>query len=150
MVEADFENWRRVAYRFAQHWGCAPPDADDIAQQALLSALKKGPAAFTHGWFYVVTRRAAFHSRARIKREMSTGTQTTIVPIASADHAVLISEIGSLAALNARDRDLVQELLQGRSHSEIAVAFGWSTKSVGIRLQRLIRKIQKAILGRAR
>ncbi len=150
MVEADYENWRRVAYRFALHWGCAPSDADDIAQQALLSALEKGPAAFTHGWFYVVTRRAACQSRARNTRDVSTDTLATAVPLASADHAVLISEIGNLAALNARDRDLLRELLHGRSHSEIAVAFGWGTKSVGIRLQRLIQKIQKAILVPAR
>jgi DNA-directed RNA polymerase specialized sigma24 family protein len=149
MNDSDCSSLRQLAYRFARHWGCADSDAEDVAQEALLAALaklQKGPTTLTYGWFYVVTRRLASKRRAHDIRERSRNSQASTVALLPNDHSILVSEIKHLPSLTARDRDLLRGLLDDRSHAQIAAALGWGTKSVGIRVRRLIQKIQKTMM----
>lgn len=142
MKGPDWEEWRRVAFSFARHWGCSPADADDIAQQAVVAALQKGSDACTHAWFFVVTRRCAAQLRARVSRE---NTEESVVASGTSlpqDQFVLLSEIERNTPMTAGEHDLLHQLREGRSHAEIAMSFGWGKNSVGVRIQRFLRKLQ--------
>lgn len=145
MAECDWLYWRQLAYRFARHWRCNSADADDIAQQAILAAIIAGSASrLNHGWFFVVTRRAASDMRARMAREAPAGS-FEIAVVQPDERTLLLSEIRQSAVLRSRDHALVARLLEGRSHAEIAAEFGWNTKSVGSRIRRVVDKVQKTV-----
>lgn len=145
--EAGCRTWRQLAFRFARHWGCTESDAEDVAQQALLSALTVGASAFTHGWFYVTTRRLSSRVRARARRECLVAEFPPAPCVWPDDSSLLLREIEALRALKPAEHELLRELLKGRSHAEIAGNFGWHPKSVGVRAQRLVRKIQSVVLN---
>lgn len=144
MTDAACSSWSKVAYRFARHWGCDESDADDVAQEALLLALMAGDRAFSHAWFFVITRRLASRLRARARHEFLCAAPSAPQTLPD-DSRLLVNEIRNLASLRRSERNLLQALLNGSSQAEIGAVFGWGTKSVGVRVRRLVRKIRQAM-----
>ena len=136
-----------LARRLAARRHSRPDVAEEIAQEALFRLILsleedllesaprvRNPAA----WLRVVVRNLSYRRRSRAALAQQAETrfldQFTGAGRAQAERTVLAHE--TMAGLRREDRELLELHALGLKHREIADRLGYSTSSVGIRIQR--------------
>lgn len=145
-----------LARRLAARRHSRPEVAEEVAQEALfrlILSLEKdlvapesqvrNPAA----WLHVVIRNLSFRRRSRAalahEAEAQFLDQFTNSGRAETERTVLAHE--TLAGLRQEDRELLELYALGLKHREIAEQLGYSTSSVGIRIQRARQRAMRLI-----
>lgn len=129
--------------------------AEDVTAQAFERAYsKRGRFSAKRGspeaWVFGIARNAALDELRRSKRRARLESEPADVwspgPDEEAERAFRREEVrAALAALDARDRDLVAlKFAGGLSNGEIARVLGISETNVGSRLHRTVEKLRKA------
>lgn len=136
-----------LAKRLAARRHSRPEVAEEIAQEALfrlILSLEKDLSEPTSrvrnpsAWLHVVIRNLSFRRRSRAalaqQAEAQFLDQFTGSGRVETERTVLAHE--TLAGLRREDRELLELHALGLKHREIADRLGYSTSSVGIRIQR--------------
>jgi RNA polymerase sigma factor (sigma-70 family) len=140
-------NWnelRSAAVHFARLWCNEVADAEDIAQEAMITLLcHRRPIREAYNWLFVVIKRRAIraiaHQRKRQLQTQSRNTWSASSPMF--EQRILIQDILSDRRLRARDRLLVGWVLLGYSHAQIAGHLGCAARDVGQHLARALKRI---------
>lgn len=122
----------RAAYVVALAVLGRPADADDIAQEAFVTALERledcrDPARFS-GWLLQIVRNRAKHALDKRRLRDSAGEPTDVaVPGPTSDVVLRAHLLAALAKLPAVQREIVLlHDLDGWTHAELADALGLS------------------------
>lgn len=118
------------------------PSLEDLVQDALVLLLEKqarieSPRAWVAS---TVWRLAANRHRSLTPTRWDPSEETT-VPAIAADPDLRLDLASAARRLAPVERRLLGSLVLGRSHREIADQLGIGWKSVGVRVQRLRRKL---------
>lgn len=138
--------WRsrlRLCVHVAMKLGVTETDAEDVAREAVLRLVsQRVRIEHPNAWLSVVVRRLVYRrqarraTRARTHAELARDGAPTYSPTASwqAD----IDTTRTLAYLTPATRQLLELVLVGYTHREIAAALGCRTHQVGPRIQRAL------------
>ncbi|HEY5946347.1 MAG TPA: sigma-70 family RNA polymerase sigma factor [Kofleriaceae bacterium] len=122
----------RAAYVVALAVLGRPADADDVAQEAFVTALERledcrDPSRFS-GWLIQIVRNRSLNALDKRKLRDSSGEPTDVaVPGHAGDVVLRARLIGALATLSEQQREIVLlHDLDGWTHAELADALGIS------------------------
>lgn len=134
-----------IATRTALRWCRSAPDAEDVAQEAVLRLLEQEALPENaHTWLFVVTRRLATRSRMReLARLRAEETFAAVAP-AQPRPDVLLDVGRALTTLGPRDRRLLLRVAEGVLSNDIAAEFGCHVRDVGQMVARARRKARNA------
>ena len=132
----------QAAVRFARAHGVPAADAEDIAQDALLSVLTQADAGGEierlESYLFVTVGRM-WHRRKQAARRAA----AELIAIPGFDvpqHDLHLDLVGVVERQPARSQALLRMAIDGYSHAEIAVALGCQTRDVGSMLKRAQRR----------
>jgi RNA polymerase sigma-70 factor (ECF subfamily) len=151
--EWDWEAMRRHCYSEARRLGRSHPEAEDIAQEALLRAWRKRGSCRNpdrpFAWVQEITRNESHRlfSRRAMTHELPTARLPEL-PAQSGEDAVLtrIDVERALGDLSPIDRLMVRLRYEADlTHPCVAGALGLSVANVKVRLHRLRPKLQHSL-----
>jgi RNA polymerase sigma factor (sigma-70 family) len=139
-----------IARNMARRW-CGDPEADDIAQEAMIRLWSlRDPPRNAVTWLAVVTRRLCnrlrMRERSRSRAEGVFAVEQSSMPSASADFLLDVNRI--LGRLPERDRRLITSVKEGLYTIEIASLFECDARDVGQMVSRARRKARMLRDGR--
>ena len=146
-INPDIERLLAIAYRMALRWCCSPPDAEDVAQEAMIRyvsarAAPENPVA----WLHVVVRRLSNRSRLRnVTRKAAEAEYVASSHPARGDIDLILELDRLLTKLGDRHRRVITLLANGAQSREIADAFGVKVRDVGqmvARARRVARRVR--------
>lgn len=145
--ELEVQHLLDIANRMALRWCRSAPDAEDVAQDAMIRYVAATPPpANPLAWLHVVVRRLSNRSRLRNLARMNAeaGFVATQHPT-RADLDLLLELNTVLSRLGERHRRIIVLLAGGAQSREIAAAFGVQVRDVGqmvARARRIARRVR--------
>jgi RNA polymerase sigma factor (sigma-70 family) len=140
---SDWAQVRLDALHFAKLWCPNLPDAEDVAQDAIVSLLSHVDRIDNvQNWLFVVTKRLAFRAiRTRVSRFplLSPASRQNENRVALEQRS-LIHHVVKDRVLRTRDRRLIWLAMIGCSHAQIAARIGCSARDIGQHLRRAAKR----------
>lgn len=132
----------QAAIRFARAHGVPAADAEDIAQDALLSVLTQADAGGeiekVESYLFVTIGRLWNRRRQAARRVAAEPIALPALEVPQ--HDLHLDLVGVIERQPARSQTLLRMAVDGYSHAEIAVALGCQTRDVGNMLKRAQRR----------
>lgn len=135
-----------IARRMARRWCSTHADAEDAAQEAIVRLWScRAPPRNAVTWLAVVTRRLC--NRDRLRRATRHRAEELYAAALAHGHRIpldLLLDVDRIADhLSARDRRLLQHLVEGDQTREIAASLACAYGDVGQMVSRLRSKVRR-------